>query len=92
MFTAKDKHKAVGPAFAAILAGLLSCVAKQICVNIEFNEGYRVTHAHSNYDHEPEPELEPDSFFMTGPVRPATGRFIFEAKLAKIRQDQADRP
>ncbi len=54
MVILKNKYEAIGPAFATTMAGLLSCVAKQICVNIEFNGGYQVTHAHSKYEHEPE--------------------------------------
>ena len=50
----KDKNEAVGPAFAITMTGLLSCVAQQIDVNIEFNGEYQVTHAHSKYKHEPE--------------------------------------
>ena len=44
----------MGPAFATTMGGLLTCVAQQICVNIEFNGEYQVTHTHSNYKHEPE--------------------------------------
>jgi hypothetical protein len=44
----------MGPAFATTMAGLLTCVAQQISVNIEFNGKYQVTHAHSKYKHEPE--------------------------------------
>ncbi|CAF3222183.1 unnamed protein product [Rotaria sp. Silwood2] len=53
-FTYIDKHEAVGPAFAMTLAGLLTCVAQNIRVNIEFNGEYKVTHAHSVYKYEPE--------------------------------------
>jgi hypothetical protein len=44
----------VGPAFAMTLAGLLTCVAQHIRVNIEFDGDYTVTHAHSTYKYEPE--------------------------------------
>ena len=44
----------MGPAFAMTLAGLLTCVAQNIRVNIEFNDDYKVTHAHSTYKYEPE--------------------------------------
>jgi hypothetical protein len=44
----------VGPAFATVIGGLLSCVAKQIRVNIEFNGEYQVTHVHSKYKHQPD--------------------------------------
>jgi hypothetical protein len=36
------------------LAGLFTCVAQQIRVNIQFNGEYKVTHVHSKYKYEPE--------------------------------------
>lgn len=36
------------------LGGLFSCIAQQICVNIEFNDEYKVTNIHSKYKYEPE--------------------------------------
>ncbi|CAF0825299.1 unnamed protein product [Adineta ricciae] len=53
-FTYIDKYDAIGPAFAIALAGLLTCVAQNIRVEIEFNDGYQITHAHSIYKYEPE--------------------------------------
>ncbi|CAM4961865.1 unnamed protein product [Rotaria socialis] len=53
-FTFIDTDDAVGPAFAIALAGLLTCVAQNIRVNIEFYGNYKVTHAHSAYTYEPE--------------------------------------
>ncbi|CAF3327152.1 unnamed protein product [Rotaria socialis] len=53
-FTYIDQEQAVGSAFVMVLAGLFTCVAEEICVNIEFNENYNVTHFHSKYTYEPE--------------------------------------
>ncbi|CAF1411277.1 unnamed protein product [Rotaria magnacalcarata] len=53
-FTFIDTDDAVGSAFAIALAGLLTCVAQNIRVNIEFYGDYKVTHAHSAYTYEPE--------------------------------------
>ncbi|CAF3588431.1 unnamed protein product [Rotaria sp. Silwood1] len=53
-FTYIDKHEAVGPAFAMALAGLLTCVAQNIRINLEFNGEYKVIHADSIYKYEPE--------------------------------------
>ena len=36
------------------LGGLFSCVAKQLQVEIKFNEPYAITHVHSIYSHTPE--------------------------------------
>ncbi|UJR18281.1 hypothetical protein I4U23_005184 [Adineta vaga] len=53
-FTYIDKHEAIGPAFASTMAGLLTCVAQQIRVNIEFSQEYQVIQTHSHYEYEPE--------------------------------------
>ena len=37
-----------------VLAGLLTRVAQDIRINIEFNGAYKVTHVHSKYKYEPE--------------------------------------
>ncbi|CAF5228749.1 unnamed protein product, partial [Rotaria magnacalcarata] len=53
-FTYIDEEDAVGHAFAITLGGLFTCMAQQVRVNIEFSEGYTITHAHSRYKYEPE--------------------------------------
>ncbi|CAM4754292.1 unnamed protein product [Rotaria magnacalcarata] len=53
-FTYIDEKDAVGHAFAITLGGLFTCMAQQVRVNIEFSEGYTITHAHSRYKYEPE--------------------------------------
>ncbi|CAF4342476.1 unnamed protein product, partial [Adineta steineri] len=39
-FTYIDEQRAIGSAFAMALGGLFTCVAKEIAVNIEFNDEY----------------------------------------------------
>ncbi|CAF0892477.1 unnamed protein product [Adineta ricciae] len=53
-FTYIDQQEAVGRAFAMTLGGLFSCIAKQLQVEIKFNEPYAITHVHSIYPHTPE--------------------------------------
>ncbi|CAF0983833.1 unnamed protein product [Rotaria sp. Silwood1] len=53
-FTYINEEEAVGPAFAMTLGSLFSCIAQQICINIEFNGEYKVTNIHSKYKYEPE--------------------------------------
>ncbi|CAF1272589.1 unnamed protein product [Adineta steineri] len=53
-FTYINEEEAVGPAFAMTLGSLFSCIAQQICVNIEFNGEYKITNIHSKYKYEPE--------------------------------------
>lgn len=43
----------MGPAFAMTLGGLFTCIAQQVQVSIELNDGYTITHAHSRYKYEP---------------------------------------
>ncbi|CAF1017086.1 unnamed protein product [Adineta steineri] len=52
-FTYIDEQRAIGSAFAMALGGLFTCVAKEIAVNIEFNDEYKITHFHSKYSYEP---------------------------------------
>ncbi|CAF4673575.1 unnamed protein product [Rotaria sp. Silwood1] len=53
-FTYIDEEHAIGPAFAMALGGLFTCVAQELHINIEFTEGYKITHVHSKYKYEPE--------------------------------------
>ncbi|CAF2734931.1 unnamed protein product [Rotaria sp. Silwood2] len=53
-FTYINEEEAVGPAFAMTLGSLFSCIAQQICINIEFNGEYKITNIHSKYKYEPE--------------------------------------
>jgi hypothetical protein len=40
-------------AFTMALVNLLTCVAQQIRVDIQFNREYKMTHIHSKYEYEP---------------------------------------
>ena len=52
-FTYIEKTEAIGPAFAAALGGLFTCIAKQVRINLEFDDEYTVTHTHTTYQYEP---------------------------------------
>ncbi|CAF4119142.1 unnamed protein product [Rotaria sp. Silwood2] len=53
-FTYIDQEQAVSTAFAITMAGLLTCMAQKIEVNIELSGEYRITHFLSKYKYEPE--------------------------------------
>ena len=52
-FTYIDEVSAIGPAFAAALGGLFTCIAKQVRVKLEFVDDYKITHTHTTYKYEP---------------------------------------
>lgn len=79
----------MGSAFAATMAGLLTCVAQQICVNIEFNEEYQVTHTHSKYKHEPERLPSSKVIFKLNDLNADESRnLLFQLYVPKVSQDE----
>jgi hypothetical protein len=52
-FTYIDQTNAIGPAFATALGGIFTCIAKQVNINLDFDDEYQVTHTHTTYQYEP---------------------------------------
>ncbi|UJR11147.1 hypothetical protein I4U23_015328 [Adineta vaga] len=89
-FTYIDKHEAVGPAFATALAGLLTCIAQNIRVNIQFNDGYRVTHVHSIYKYVPKDLPSPKITFKLNDLNADEKRnLIFQLHVPKLRHSSS---
>ncbi|CAF1361734.1 unnamed protein product [Adineta steineri] len=48
-FTYIDQVDAIGSSFGTVLGGLFTCIAKQLCVKLEFDQDYKITHTHTTY-------------------------------------------
>lgn len=79
----------MGLAFATTIAGLLTCVAQQILVNIEFYGEYQVTHTHSKYKHEPETLPSSKVIFKLHDLNADESRnLLFQLHVPKISKDE----
>lgn len=90
-FTYIDQTDAIGPAFATALGGIFTCIAKQIRVKLEFNDGYQITHTHSVYKHEPDGLPSGQVVFrMTDLNADETRNLVFQLNVPKIRPSDED--
>ena len=90
-FTYVDQTNAIGPAFATALGGLFTCVAKQLRVKLEFNDGYQITHTHSAYKYEPNrlPSHQ-ITFRMTDLNADETRNLVFQVHVPKMQPTDND--
>lgn len=80
----------MGPAFATVIGGLLSCIAQKIRVNIEFNGEYQVTHVHSKYKHEPEQLPSSKITYLLNDLNADEQRnLIFQLRVPKVNTEQS---
>ena len=88
-FTFIDQVDAVGPAFAAALGGLFTCIAKQLRIEVEFEQGYEITHAHTSYEYErkrlPARKL---TFKMNDMNADETRNLIFQLSVPKVTSSE----
>ena len=84
-FTYIDEINAIGPAFAAALGGLFTCIAKQLRIKVEFNDDYKITHTHTTYNYEPKalPNRQV-TFRMTDLNADESRNLIFQVHVPKI--------
>ena len=81
----------MGPAFVAILAGLLSRVAQQVRVNIELNGDYKVTNVHSKYQYDPDQLPSSKITFLLTDVNAGEKRhLVFEIHVPRIDEKPTD--
>lgn len=73
-----------------VLAGLLTCVAQNIRVNIEFDGEYKVIHAHSKYNYEPEQLPSSKITFKLNDLNADEQRnLVFQLHVPKVEDEQA---
>ncbi|CAF4069220.1 unnamed protein product [Rotaria sp. Silwood2] len=84
-FTYIDQVDAVGHAFATAIGGIFTCIAKQLCIKLQFNDDYKVTHTHTIYQHEPKhlPSRE-ITFKMTDLNADESRNLVFQLHVPKI--------
>ncbi|CAF4073033.1 unnamed protein product [Rotaria sordida] len=84
-FTYIDQVDAVGHAFATALGGLFTCIAKQLRIKLEFNNDYKITHAHTIYQYEPKhlPSRE-ITFKMTDLNADESRNLVFQLHVPKM--------
>lgn len=71
------------------LAGLFTCVAQQIRVNIQFNGEYKITNAHSKYQYEPEQLPSSQIIFKLNDLNADENRnLVFQLRVPKIEDEQ----
>jgi len=71
------------------LAGLFTCLAQQIRVNIQFNGEYKVTHIHSKYQYEPEQLPSSQIIFKLNNLNADENRnLVFQLHVPKIEDQQ----
>ena len=80
----------MGTAFVTVLAGLFTCVAQNIHVNIEFDGEYKVTHAHSKYKYEPEQLPSSKITFKLNDLNADERRnLVFQLSVPKVEDNQS---
>ena len=80
----------MGTAFVTVLAGLLTCVAQNIQVNIEFDGEYTITHAHSKYKYEPEQLPSSKITFKLNDLNADERRnLVFQLAVPKVEDEQS---
>lgn len=68
----------------------MSCIAKQIRVNIEFNGEYQVTHIHSKYKHEPDQLPSSKITYILNDLNADEQRnLVFQLHVPKINTEQS---
>ncbi len=80
----------MGNALITVLAGLMTRVAQNIRVNIEFEGEYKVTHAHSKYKYEPEQLPSSKITFNLNDLNADERRnLVFQLHVPKIEDQQS---
>ena len=92
-FTYIDQFDAIGPAFATALGSLFTCIATQVRVKLEFENGYQVTNSHSAYPIEPTTlPSQQMTLKLTDLNADEKRNLVFQLKVPKLDRDTTTHP